>query len=60
VVLVLRELATSKLPAPEDLRHALPMWALSRAVPETGLAVVYIPGVDEVYVIDLVRLAFPR
>jgi hypothetical protein len=54
-VLVLRELATSKLPGPEDRRHDLPMWALSRAVPETSLAVIYIPGVDEVYILSLVR-----
>ncbi len=59
-MLVLRELATSKLPGPDDRRHDLPMWVLGREVPGAGLVVIYIPAVDEVYVVDLVRIASPR
>ena len=53
---VLRELIEDQaLPSPDDRHVQLPHSVLGRPVPGTDLIVAYIPAVDEVYVIALLR-----
>lgn len=53
---VLQELMTDQtLPGRHDCLIQLPHSVLGRRVPDTDLFVAYIPAVDEVYVIALIR-----
>jgi len=56
VARVLRELMEDRvLSRPDDCLVELPYAVLGRRVPGTDLVVAYIPGVDEVYILALVR-----
>ncbi len=53
---VLRELMSDQaLPGPHDCSVELPHSVLGRRIPGTDLFVAYIPAVDEVYVVALIR-----
>ena len=53
---VLRELsAAHELPGPDDVAVALPMSVMSRPIPGTHVAVVYVAGPDVLHVVALIQ-----